>query len=403
MSNQRQAIEAIECTERKLFAALAAAPIRNPALPEQRREIKTLFERSLGTDRIPVPNLSVSPVGSHQLAGCTLRLLQGESWANCVVSGHLFCPDSPPPWPVVLICCGHAIAGKTGYDAMGLRLARQGCAALIPDNIGQGERIPMGHSGLTAAFAVGISVQGMIVRESLAWIEFLRQDARFTRIGVAGNSGGGTLTMCLGALSEHIEAMVSSGYPSSFELIARKQKRHCHCNLIPGCIGRFEMWELYSLFAPRPLLLMQGEKDVLFLRDTFLATARRVRDVYREYLVDDAFSSAVPPGDHSWDHNRREIIGAFFAQQFNLRPPQPDDEAQAELLTAEFGRCLPEWPTEAVNGDELAWALAGLPAKPAPPLWEIYPPEIPPPYPEVSERGLTEQILAQMECFLSPL
>jgi len=319
------------------------------------------------------------------------------------VTAHLFCPATPPPWPVVLICCGHAIAGKTGYDAMGLRLARQGCAALIADNIGQGERLPMGHSGLTAAFAAGISVQGMIVRESLAWIDFLRQDARFTRIGTAGNSGGGTLTMCLGALSDDLEAMVSSGYPSSFELVARKQKRHCHCNLFPGSIGRFEMWELYALFAPRPLLLMQGEKDVLFLRDTFLATARKVQDVYQDCQAPGACTAAVPPGDHSWDANRREIIGEFFARQFGLRPPLDTDEEQAPLLTAEFGQCLPEWPAEAINGDELAWSLTGQPVRPAPPLWEIYPPALPGPYPEINDRGRTEQILAQMECFLSPL
>ncbi len=403
MSDRRQATESIERTERRLFAALAAAPLRNPALPEDRRTIRALLERSLGTDRIPAAQIRVSSRCQRQLRGCTLHLLQGQSWQNCPVVAHLFCPDSPPPWPVVLICCGHGAGGKTSYDVMGLRLARQGCAALIVDNIGQGERVLMGHSALTAAFAAGFSVQGMIVRETLGWIDFLRQDPRFTRIGTAGNSGGGTLTMCLGALSENLDAMVSSGYPSSFELVARKQKRHCHCNLFPGCIGRYDMWELYSLFAPRPLLLMQGEKDVLFLNDSFLATARKVRDVYNECQAAQACESALPPGEHSWDAKRREIIADFFARHFGLRPPQDDDEEQASLLTAEFGQCLPEWPEEAIDANDLAWFLAGQQPQQAPPLWEIYPPEITPPYPEISERGATEQILAQMECFMAPL
>lgn len=403
MSDRRQAIEAIERTERKIFAALAAAPLRHPARPDDRREIRRLLERSLGTDRIPVPALRVQTAPPRPLAGCTLHPLQGESWQRVPLAAHLFCPDTPPPWPVVLICCGHAKEGKTGYDAMGLRLARQGAAALIPDNIGQGERHPMGHSGLTAPFAAGFSVQGMIVRESLAWIDWLRQDGRFSRIGAAGNSGGGTLTMCIGALSGDLEAMASTGYPSSFELVARKQKRHCHCNLFPGSLGRFDMWELYALFAPRPLLLMQGEKDVLFLRDTFLATARRTRDVYLEQAAGEALTTAIPPGDHSWDSHRRALIGDFFAHHFSLRPPRPDDEEQAPLLTSDWGRCLDAWPEHAPDADTLAWDLAGMTPRPAPPLWEIYPPEIPLPLPEISERGLTEQILAQMECFLAPL
>ncbi len=403
MSDRLQAIAAIERVERRVFAALAAAPVRRMCHPEERQEVRSLLERSLGTDRIPAPVLRVEAAGSRRLDGCSLQLLRGESWERTALSAHLFCPDAPPPWPVVLICCGHARHGKTGYDAMGLRLARQGAAALIPDNIGQGERVAMGHSCVTAAFAAGISVQGLIVRETLAWLDWLRGDQRFTRLGTAGNSGGGTLTMCLGALSDKLEAMASTGYPSSFELIARKQKKHCHCNLFPGSLGRYEMWELYALFAPRPLLLLQGANDVLFLRDTFLATARRVRDVYGAMGAGPDFSSAVPPGEHSWDAGRRALIGAFFARYFGLRLPEPDDEAQADLLTTEFGQCLEQWPANACDTDTLAWKLTGLAPRPAPPLWEVYPPEIPPPWPEVSERGATEQILAQMACFLSPL
>ncbi len=400
MSTLQEAIKAMEMAERRIFAALAEAPFRYLADGVGRQQVRAALEDSLGTSRIPAPNISIQGVNQLPLDGCALHLLHGESWEQTKVTAHLFCPNTPPPWPVVLICCGHGALGKTSYDAMGLRLARQGAAALIPDNIGQGERVPMGHGRATAAFAAGISVQGMIVKETLAWIDWLRADPRFTRLGTAGNSGGGTLTMCIGALSADVEAMVSSGYPSSFELVARKQKQHCHCNLFPGCIGNFEMWEVYALFAPRPLLLMQGSRDVLFLQDTFLATARKVQDIYQEMQAQDDFSMMVPPGEHSWDKNRRAIIGDFFARQFAVRPPDPNDEHQTELLTADVGKCLEKWPENARNVENLAWKLTGQQPRPAPPLWEIFPPRLQPPWPKVSERGNTEQILAQMECFL---
>ena len=400
MSSHQEAIQAMELAERRIFAASAEAPLRNLVNLADRQQVRSCLEDSLGTARLPLPAITIQGTGQLALEGCSLQLLHGESWEKVAVTAHLFCPSTPPPWPVVLICCGHGAQGKVSYDAMGLRLAQQGAAALIPDNIGQGERIPMGHTYATAAFAAGVSVQGLIVKETLAWIDWLRGDSRFTRLGAAGNSGGGTLTMCLGALSDDIEAMVSSGYPSSFELVARKQKRHCHCNLFPGSIGNFEMWELYSLFAPRPLLLMQGSRDVLFLQDTFLATARKVRDIYQHMQAEDAFDSAVPPGEHSWDPNRRAMIGTFFAQQFDLRPPNENDEEQAPMLTMETSKCLSSWPENAIDIEALAWKLTGKQPQPAPPLWEIFPPQLLPPWPIVSERGATEQILAQMECFL---
>lgn len=403
MDRLQAAILELEKVERQIFAALARSPIRDLHESRARGELKALFKRSLGVDLISKPVINSGVLRQIDLPGCSLQLLHGESWPQCPLSAHLFLPDTAPPWPVVLVCCGHGAGGKFEYNAMGLRLARQGAAALIPDNLGQGERQPMGHRDLTAPFDCGFSVQALIVQETLAWIEWLKKDSRFTRIAAAGNSGGGLLTMCLAALSDDLQAIASSGYPSSFELIARKQKRHCHCNLIPGCIGRYEMWEIYSLFAPKPLLLMQGENDILFSCDSFLACARRVRDVYKQFQAEDNYASRLEPGMHSWDENRRSVIGEFFARHLSLRQPEPEDEAQLELSGPALASCLPNWPADAIDAEALALRLAGKSPRPSRKLWEIYAPELDCPMPPVSERGDTEQILAQMKCFMADL
>src|SRR3989339_525368 len=62
--------------------------------------------------------------------------------------------------------------------------------------LGQGERVPMGHSDTVIPFACGMSVQGLIVMETLAWLEWAKNNPLVdkSRLAAIGNSGGGTLT-----------------------------------------------------------------------------------------------------------------------------------------------------------------------------------------------------------------
>src|SRR5690606_23112897 len=131
-------------------------------------------------------------------------------------------------------------------------------------------------------FACGTSVLGLIIMESIGWINWARNDPRIdsSRIGVIGNSGGGMMSMFLGALCPEIKVLSSSGYPTSFEFIARKEKKHCHCNILPGIVGRLEMWHVLGCFAPKPLFIFQGKSDYFFPEDIFYQTARKTMAAY---------------------------------------------------------------------------------------------------------------------------
>ena len=63
------------------------------------------------------------------------------------------------------------------------------------------------------------------------------------------------------ALEPSITAAASSGYPSEFPYILQKERMHCACNILNHFAGRLEMWEVYSLFAPKPLMIHQGSYD----------------------------------------------------------------------------------------------------------------------------------------------
>ena len=139
--------------------------------------------------------------------------------------------------------------------------------------------------------------------------------------------------MFLAGLCPELAVLSSSGYPSTFDFVARKEKKHCHCNILPGVVGQLEMWHLLGSFAPRPLFIFQGDGDSLFPPDLFYHTARKVRHVYRTLDAEKAFQDRVLPGEHSWDAPRHRAVGDFLAQALKLKHPPPrEDERRARAV-----------------------------------------------------------------------
>ncbi|MDF2724278.1 MAG: alpha/beta hydrolase, partial [Paenibacillus sp.] len=335
-------LESFDYYERSMSAAISQIPPRLPWVEEDRQAIVQVLCQSLGVKKEWTPTIEAEVARVLPQDGFAVHFLTFRSWERTYGSAHLYVPDGAEsggvPLPFVLLCCGHGELSKLtpGYQAVARRLARQGAYVLIADNIGQGERVPMGHRDAVHPFACGMSVQGLIVMEALAWVEWAKHDARFdnNRLAAVGNSGGGTLTLMLAALCDSLAVLSSSGYPSTFEFIARKEKRHCHCNLIPGIVGQLEMWQLYSLFAPKPLYLFQGRDDNLIPEDLFYSVVRKVRTAYAKMGAADQFSFKSIPGPHSWSPESRYRLCAFLAKTLQLAPAADMADDTADCLDA---------------------------------------------------------------------
>jgi hypothetical protein len=78
-----------------------------------------------------------------------------------------------------------------------------------------------------------------------------------------GNSGGGTATFYATALESRIKGAIPScafcTYKDSIGTI-----RHCQCNYVPHIAEYFDMAELGGMIAPRPLVIVSGQKDRIF-------------------------------------------------------------------------------------------------------------------------------------------
>ena len=103
--------------------------------------------RALGEfpERCP---LNPRVVGSMGREGYLAEKILFESAPSLYVSALLFLPDAErfePPYPGVLIPCGHAESAKgyETYQSMGASLAYHGMAALVFDPVDQGERFQL--------------------------------------------------------------------------------------------------------------------------------------------------------------------------------------------------------------------------------------------------------------------
>jgi hypothetical protein len=408
LDEQLITFSAFEAYDRRFRQAMQEIPTLRPWIDSNRARIIQKVRQCLRIEDRLIPEITASSSRTIRKDGYTVDLLQATSWPGVQCAANLYVPDRPDlegSHPFVLLCCGHGADGKLnpGYQAMAARLARQGAMVLVPDNIGQGERIPMGHKDPVIPFACGLSIQGLIVMETIAWLRWTIADRRVDqkRLGAIGNSGGGTLTLFLAALCPELSVLSSSGYPSSFAYIARKEKKHCHCNLLPGIVGQVEMWQVLGLFAPKPLFIFQGSNDHLFPEDLFFRIVRQLKTTYSRYDADQQFRWASIPGPHPWFVEKRHQLAGFLSETLKLDSPESNYDDLSECLSASM-TCYPQWPADALSLDELAIQLTGIRPEATLALWDVFPPEASLPSDQFTGlRGDYRQVFAQYEAFLA--
>ena len=110
----------------------------------RQKVLREFFWRSLGELPARTP-LNPRMVGTLPCVGYRVEKIIFESRPNHHVTANLYLPDGKPPFPGVLLPCGHSDNGKAypGYQRMAILLARNGMAVLCYDPIGQGEQFQL--------------------------------------------------------------------------------------------------------------------------------------------------------------------------------------------------------------------------------------------------------------------
>lgn len=345
--------------EKRFALARASKKLRRPWIAEDREEILQIVRDVLKFDEALIPEIRVLQTQLQSVGGIEVRHMLFESWAHFYGICSLLVPPEGGKRPLIVLCPGHAAEGRMGesYQRMAFTLAKQGAYVLLLDNIGQGCRSAFGHAHVPEAFYCGKTVQGLIVTETCGWIRAIRNmswvDAE--KIGACGNSGGGTITAFLSALEPSLAAVASCGYASEFSYVLQKEKKHCDCNILSNIAQRLEMWEVYSLFAPKPLLLENGIHDEFFPVDLFSKNKRKMETVYQMLNAPQNLRVETAATVHSWYEPDMEKIGGFFADVFGLKTPELSGK---DMLMSHADVSL-TFPEDALSTGELVQHLTG--------------------------------------------
>ena len=255
-----------------------------------------------------------------------------ESRPGFPVTANLYLPKNvQSPMPAVVGTCGHSSNGKAAepYQAYAQGLARLGIACLIYDPIGQGERLQYADEALKSTVGVGVQEhlyagnQQFLVGEFFgswrAWdgiraLDYMvtRPEIDSARIGVTGNSGGGTMTTWLCGLDQRW----AMGAPSCFVTTFRRNLENelpqdteqCPPDVFP--LG-LDHADFLAAMAPKPVIILAKERDYFDVRGAE-ETYRRLRRLYRLLGAVDNVALFVGPTGHGYSQENREAMYSWF-------------------------------------------------------------------------------------------
>ena len=262
------------------------------------------FLRQLGSLPARTP-LNAQIVGTLQGEGYRVEKILFESQPRHHVTGNLYLPETAPPYPAVIIPCGHSYTGKAaeGYQRVSILMARNGIAAFCYDPIGQGERYqtfapdgtplstdykanpnslrqldpipgqprfnPVEEHTLMGigSILVGRNTATYRIFDGMRCIDYLvsRPDIDPQRIGCTGNSGGGTLTAYLMALDDRILCAAPACFLTSFRrLLETSGPQDAEQNIFGQIAFGMDEADYVLMRAPRPTCLLAGTRDATF-------------------------------------------------------------------------------------------------------------------------------------------
>lgn len=257
------------------------AALKTPDDVRRRQAVlKSRFLEALGGFSEKTP-LNARVVGKAQRDGYRIERVIYESRPQHHVTAVLYLPDGTPPFPGVLVPCGHSDNGKAAeaYQRVCILMAKNGLAVLCYDPIGQGERIQLLNregkpaiGGSTSehtmagvgALLVGWSTATYRIWDGIRSLDYLasRPEIDPKRLGCTGNSGGGTLTAYLMALDDRIFAAAPSCYITSLErLFATIGPQDAEQNITGQVAFGMEHSDYVTMRAPKPTLICTGTRD----------------------------------------------------------------------------------------------------------------------------------------------
>ncbi|TAN13863.1 MAG: xylan esterase [Chitinophagaceae bacterium] len=268
-----------------------------------------------------------------------------ESQPGFYVTSSLFIPKGlKGKAPAILYCSGHTPSSyrDPDYQQVIINLVKKGFIVFAFDPIGQGERLQYfnkqtGKSTIEQpseqhayfgmqAFITGSSLARYMIWDGIRAIDYLltRKEVDPSRIGITGQSGGGTQCAYIAALDDRIYVSAPSSYITSFKrLIQAIGPQDAEQNLYHEISSGIDQADLLEVRAPKPTLMITTTRDFFPIQGS-VETAKEVDKIYQTYGKQADFRMIEDDAPHEWTKKNREAMYAFF-QKYLDNPGNPED------------------------------------------------------------------------------
>ena len=347
---------------------------------EYQRDWNNNFESNLAADRLsvhldslrktflgrvgPFPDktpLNARITGKVSRKGYTVEKILFESRPFYYVTALLFLPDSPAytaPYPAVLVPCGHAeiAKGHDEYQSMGALCALNGMAALVFDPVDQGERYQLidaegnprswgtrSHSlaGLKCTL-LGQHMAAYFIHDGMRAVDYLvsREEIDAEKLGLSGNSGGGTQSAYLFVADERLKASAPSCFIHNIFTQAVTEMGDAEQNVFGQVRDGIDHADYIMMRAPQPLKILAATHDFFRIHAVW-DTYRFAKRYYTSLGFSERMGILENNAGHNYNREQREA-----AVQWMLRWLAGRDEVvrepDIELLDAEEYTVTPQ-------------------------------------------------------------
>ena len=297
-------------------------------------------------------------IGTIEAGDHKIERIVFESRPGFHVTANLYRPQSPGAnTPAIIFPCGHGSAGKASetYQLFSALMARHGIAVLTWDPLSQGER----HQFVDAAtgrtryrpgtgehrilgdrcYLVGENLMQYRAWDCIRALDYLesRQEFDVERIGIAGQSGGGMVSLQFAGFDDRLKAAFISCAVASFRtkteaLLMADPEQVLYGTLRAG----IDHPELLAAFAPKPLMIGAAKRDYVPIEGT-RRTHEELALVYEKLGAPDQLHLVETDDTHGLNRELREAAASFFLRaltgqeravsEADAVPRQPDELA----------------------------------------------------------------------------
>lgn len=330
----------------------------------RRVELRRELLEMLGLDPLPLRTpMKPEITGTIERNGYRIEKIVFQSLPGLYVTANFYLPKGPvKKLPAILYLCGHSphpLGAKFTYQDRAIWFASHGYVCLVLDTLEFGEVAGIHHGthdlNMWNWLSLGYTSAGAEVWNAIRALDYLetRPEVDKHQIGLTGISGGGAMTWYTAAVDDRITvaAPVCSTFTFGSQAEQWLASGQCDCIYFHNTYS----WDfpiVGALIAPRPLLIISGQKDTIFPPDGYHAVFQRTKRIYDLYAggnsdrireLDDNVGHSDPPlflrGARQWMQRWLKSD----ATELPLETNSPPLETAANLA------CLTQMPSDAIN------------------------------------------------------